>query len=90
MVFIERLEQQIEHFRTLGIKVVDSQHGSLGKITVQRAFEVSSNVGITKLAYENYKEKPEQFINRLYEMGLNQKLGVDSLMERRKKCLIVK
>ncbi len=60
-----------------GYKVVDSQHGSLGKITVQRAFEVSSNVGITKLAYENYKDKPEQFINRLYEMGLNQKLGVE-------------
>jgi len=60
-----------------GHKVVDSQHGSLGKITVQRAFEVSSNVGITKLVYENYKGKPEQFINRLYEMGLNQKLGVE-------------
>ncbi len=60
-----------------GHKVVDSQHGSLGKITVQRAFEVSSNVGITKLVYENYKEKPEQFINRLYEMGLNQKLGLE-------------
>ncbi len=49
----------------------------LGEITVQRAFEVSSNVGITKLVYENYKEKPEQFINRLYEMGLNQKLGIE-------------
>jgi cell division protein FtsI (penicillin-binding protein 3) len=59
------------------IKVVDSQHGSLGKITVQRAFEVSSNVGITKLAYESYKKKPEQFVNRLYEMGLNQKLGIE-------------
>ena len=60
-----------------GIKVEDSQHGSLGKITVQRAFEVSSNVGITKLVYESYKQKPEQFVNRLYEMGLNQKLGVE-------------
>ena len=60
-----------------GIKVVDSQHGSLGKITVQRAFEVSSNVGITKLVYESYKDKPEQFVNRLYEMGLNQKLGIE-------------
>ena len=58
-------------------QVIDSQHGSLGKITVQRAFEVSSNVGITKLVYENYKKKPEQFVNRLYEMGLNQKLGVE-------------
>ena len=58
-------------------KVIDSQRSALGKITVQRAFEVSSNVGITKLVYENYKEKPEQFVNRLYEMGLNQKLGVE-------------
>jgi len=60
-----------------GFKVEDSQRSALGKITVQRAFEVSSNVGITKLAYENYKKKPEQFINRLYEMGLNQKLGIE-------------
>jgi len=57
--------------------VVDSQHGVSGEITVQRAFEVSSNVGITKITYENYKEKPEQFINRLYKMGLNQKLGIE-------------
>ncbi len=60
-----------------GQKVIDSQHEALGVITVQRAFEVSSNVGITKLAYDNYKEKPELFVNRLYEMGLNQKLGVE-------------
>ena len=60
-----------------GHKVEDSQRSALGKITVQRAFEVSSNVGITKLAYENYKDKPEQFVNRLYEMGLNQKLGIE-------------
>lgn len=58
-------------------KVIDSQHGVSGKISIQRAFEVSSNVGITKITYENYKEKPERFINRLYEMGLNQKLGVE-------------
>jgi len=58
-------------------KVIDSQHGVSGEITIQRAFEVSSNVGITKITYENYKKKPEQFINRLYEMGLNQKLGIE-------------
>ncbi len=58
-------------------EVIDSQHGVSGEITVQRAFEVSSNVGITKITYENYKKNPEQFINRLYEMGLNRKLGVE-------------
>jgi len=60
-----------------GNRVVDSQHSARGKITVQRAFEVSSNVGMTKLAYENYKKKPEQFVNRLYELGLNQQLGIE-------------
>jgi cell division protein FtsI (penicillin-binding protein 3) len=34
-------------------------------------------VGITKLVHESYKDKPEQFVNRLYEMGLNQKLGIE-------------
>jgi cell division protein FtsI (penicillin-binding protein 3) len=60
-----------------GQRMEDSGDEGLGRITVQRAFEVSSNVGISKLVYESYKEKPEQFINRLYEMGLNRKLGIE-------------
>jgi len=60
-----------------GQKMKDSGDKGLGKITVQRAFEASSNVGISKIIYENYKEKPEQYINRLYEMGLNRKLGIE-------------
>jgi cell division protein FtsI (penicillin-binding protein 3) len=55
----------------------DSGDKGLGKITVQRAFEASSNVGISTLVYDNYKNKPEQFVNRLYEMGLNQQLGIE-------------
>jgi len=57
-------------------KMEDSGGKGLGKITVQRAFEASSNVGISKLVNENYEEKPEQFVNRLYEMGLNRKLEI--------------
>ncbi|MCD4711168.1 MAG: transpeptidase family protein [Bacteroidales bacterium] len=60
-----------------GHRLEDSGHEGLGKITAQRAFEVSSNVGISKMVNESYKEKPEQFVNRLYEMGLNQKLGIE-------------
>jgi len=58
------------------LRVEDSSEEE-GEITVQRAFEVSSNVGITKLVYEHYKDKPEKFVDRLYEMGLNQKLGIE-------------
>ena len=28
------------------------------------------------LVNENYKKKPEQFVDRLYEMGLNRKLDI--------------
>lgn len=59
-----------------GQKVEDSGEKGLGKITVKHAFEVSSNVGISKIVDEHYRDKPEQFVNRLYEMGLNRKLGV--------------
>ncbi|TFH27009.1 MAG: penicillin-binding protein 2, partial [Bacteroidia bacterium] len=60
-----------------GVKMKDSGDKGLGKVTVQRAFEASSNVGISKLVDKYYKKKPEQFVNRLYEMGLNRKLGIE-------------
>ncbi len=55
----------------------DSHEGGYGRITVQRAFELSSNVGISKVVYNAYRDKPQQFIDKLYSMRLNQKLGLD-------------
>ncbi len=60
-----------------GQKLEDSGSEGLGEITVQRAFEASSNVGISKLVTNSYSGKPEEFVNRLYEMGLNRKLGLE-------------
>ncbi|MFO7720309.1 MAG: penicillin-binding protein [Gillisia sp.] len=57
-------------------KVRDSKHGGYGKITAAKAFEVSSNVGIVKLIYDNYKDNPQKFIDGLNRMNLNQKLGI--------------
>jgi len=59
-----------------GQKMEDSGDEGLGKITVKHAFEVSSNVAISTLVNENYRKKPEQFVDRLYEMGLNRKLDI--------------
>ena len=58
-------------------RLEDSGDKGLGKITVQEAFEYSSNVGISKLVQENYKEQPSTFINRLYQLGLNQRLDIE-------------
>jgi cell division protein FtsI (penicillin-binding protein 3) len=45
--------------------VRDSKRGGYGKISAGRAFEVSSNVGIVKLIYDNYKDKPQKFVDGL-------------------------
>ena len=59
-----------------GKSLKDSKHGGHGKITVQEVFEVSSNVGMSKIITEYYKKNPEKFVDRLYSMNLNKKLGL--------------
>ena len=55
----------------------DSKTGVYDKITVAKAFEISSNVGISKLVNQYYQKDPEKMVNRLVGMGLNQPLGLD-------------
>ncbi len=57
--------------------ISDAQEGGLGRITVQEVFEVSSNVGVSKIIHEYYNENEKEFINRLYGMNLNERLGVE-------------
>jgi cell division protein FtsI (penicillin-binding protein 3) len=54
----------------------DSKPGGYGKISLKEAFEVSSNV-IAKVAYEAYKNDPQQFIDRLKSFGLAEPLGLE-------------
>ncbi len=56
--------------------IKDSHEGGYGKITVRRVLEVSSNVGMSKLVMEHYGDHPRDLIDRLYSMGLNNKLGL--------------
>src|ERR1051326_7707540 len=52
-------------------EVKDAHEGGLGKLTVKQVFEHSSNVGTAKLIYKHYGKNPQQFIDRLYKMGIN-------------------
>lgn len=56
--------------------VRDTKEEGYGKLTVNQVFEKSSNVGTSKLIYEHYKDKPKDFVNRLYAMKLNEKLDI--------------
>ncbi|MEA1885626.1 MAG: penicillin-binding protein [Bacteroidota bacterium] len=55
----------------------DARRGGYGKLSVKEVFEKSSNVGTSKIIYENYKGNPGNYVDRLYRMGLNDKLGID-------------
>jgi cell division protein FtsI (penicillin-binding protein 3) len=59
-----------------GRKVRDSHDGGYGKISVGRGFEVSSNTVLVQAVYENYKDKPSEFVNRIENLGLNKPLGL--------------
>jgi cell division protein FtsI (penicillin-binding protein 3) len=48
-----------------------------GRITIREAFEKSSNVGISLITSEAYKEDPATYVNRLYSMSLGQPLGLE-------------
>jgi cell division protein FtsI (penicillin-binding protein 3) len=57
--------------------VYDSEKHGEGEYTVQQAFELSSNVGMAKLAMAHYASQPEQFTNHLKKLKLNQITGID-------------
>lgn len=59
-----------------GDKVRDSHEGGYGKISLGRGFEVSSNTILVQAVYENYKNNPQEFINRITKMGLDKPLGL--------------
>lgn len=60
-----------------GSSMSDSNHGmGYGTITIQQAFEKSSNV-ILQLMHRVYRNQPEQFIAQLKRFGLTERLGID-------------
>ncbi|MBK3516464.1 penicillin-binding protein [Carboxylicivirga marina] len=58
-------------------KMTDSHHGGYGTLSVREVFEKSSNVGVSKIIFDNYRDNPRRFVDRLYAMGLNKPLGIE-------------
>ena len=54
----------------------DSQHKFTGRISINKAFSVSSNVGMTELVDHLYTKSESDFTNKLLDMNLNQKLDL--------------
>ena len=63
------------------MKDSNSHRGGHGKITLGRAFEVSSNIGIARTIVDIYQDKPQEFIDRLARLGVSNKLDFELLGE---------
>jgi cell division protein FtsI (penicillin-binding protein 3) len=59
----------------------DSEKGGHGIVTFQRAFEISSNVAISKAVYQHYKNNPIQYYNHLDKLHFTNPLGLQIMGE---------
>lgn len=60
-----------------GLKVQDVHKIRDGKVSIREVFEQSSNVGVSKLVTERFSKKPQKYIDRLYDMSLNEKNEIE-------------
>lgn len=58
------------------VKVRDNEEGGLGKVTIQEAFEHSSNVAMARLVDEHFGLKPGNFVSYLDKLNLSKRLGI--------------
>jgi cell division protein FtsI (penicillin-binding protein 3) len=66
-----------------GLTVFDSEQTGHRGVTVKQAFELSSNVGMAKLANNAYAAHPSQFVHALSRMHMDSISGVDLVGEAR-------
>ncbi len=56
--------------------MVDSPH-NLRRVSIKKAFIISSNVGISTIINNSYKGNPSEFTDRIYKMGLSTPLELE-------------
>ena len=56
--------------------IKDSHAPESAILTLQRAFEVSSNCAVAKTITKYYSKNPQQYVNKLKSFHLNEKLGI--------------
>lgn len=59
-----------------GVMMKDSHHGGYGNVSVKKAFAVSSNVGISKIAMKYYGKNPQKLMDRLRAMHIAESLSL--------------
>jgi len=67
----------IYRFANQEMKDWNANKGGFGKITIAEAIHVSSNIGISRMIVNAYGHNPSEFVDRLYDMKLNEPLNLE-------------
>lgn len=65
----------VGQYQFYDLELEDSNPYGYGKITIRRAFELSSNV-IARVIFNAYRRDPQTFVDRLRTFGLGDSLGI--------------
>ncbi|HXB91290.1 MAG TPA: penicillin-binding protein [Puia sp.] len=68
-------------WKVAGRTVYDAEPHENKSFTIKQAFEISSNVGMAKLAWNYYAANPGEFVDHLKKLRLNQPTGIDLVGE---------
>jgi cell division protein FtsI (penicillin-binding protein 3) len=58
-------------------RIVKDSHPKENRLSIKRAFEVSSNVAIAKIITKYYSKNPSRFIDKLHQFGLDKPLAIE-------------
>lgn len=59
----------------------DAKAGGFGTISFKEAIAFSSNVAVSKVVFDRFKDNPQRFIDDVKELGINKPLGLPILGE---------
>lgn len=63
-------------FNLYGVPIRDHHAGGLGLVSIQEAFEQSSNIAMAKLVEKNYGSRPAAFLEYVDRLGMSKPLGL--------------
>lgn len=73
----DKVETGDGRLKVHGFTIEDSHKGGFGTLTVRQAFELSSNVAVSKIIGKCYRNREKEYIEKLYRYHLNTPCGVD-------------
>jgi cell division protein FtsI (penicillin-binding protein 3) len=75
----------------VGVRTVtDAERAPKPVMSVEECFAHSSNVGMSKIAYEAFAAQPDKFLGYLHKFRLDQKTGIDLVGEEQPKLPRIK